>query len=80
MRPVVDSADRTYTITVVHGEPGMSLIVDGTVLTRLQTGDRIEITRAPAVFRTITPPRHSYYRTLREKLGWSGRFDAKKKG
>ncbi len=79
MRPVVDSAERKYTITVVHGEPGMSLIVDGTVLTRLQTGDQIEITRASAIFRTITPPRHSYYRTLREKLGWSGQFDAKKK-
>ena len=25
-------------------------------------------------FKLVAAPGHSYYRTLREKLGWSGRF------
>ncbi|MDO4558133.1 MAG: NAD(+)/NADH kinase [Planctomycetia bacterium] len=78
MRPVVDSAERRYVITVIQADPGTSVVVDGVVLTPLSAGDRIEITRSERCFRTIMPPRHSYYQTLREKLGWSGRFAARR--
>ena len=90
MRPVVDSAEREYVISVVK-DAGMnvfvdgglldartSVVVDGEVVARIGEGDRVEVTRAPYRFRTVTPPGHSYYRTLRAKLGWSGRFDTKK--
>ena len=78
MRSVVDSASRRYVISVIQADPGTSVVVDGSVLTQVAPGDRIEITRSEWSFRTVMPPRHSYYRTLREKLGWGGRMVPRK--
>ena len=38
----------------------------------IREGDRVRVQRADARFKLVTVPGHSYYRTLREKLGWSG--------
>ena len=73
-RPVVDSADRVYELEVVQPYPDTSVVVDGRVLGRLEPGDRVRIRRASVSFKLVAAPGHSYYRTLREKLGWSGRF------
>ncbi len=73
-RPVVDSADRIYELMVVNPRPETSVVVDGRVCCTLQPGDRIRIQRAEARFKLVSAAGHSYYRTLREKLGWSGRF------
>jgi NAD+ kinase len=73
-RPVVDSADRIYELMVVNPRPETSVVVDGRVCCTLQPGDRIRIQRAAARFKLVSAAGHSYYRTLREKLGWSGRF------
>ena len=51
-----------------------SAVVDGRVLCRLVSGDRIRVTRAPVRFKLVAPHGHSYYRTLREKLNWGGQF------
>jgi NAD+ kinase len=73
-RPVVDSADRVFDLVVPHpvGKPG--LVIDGRVIGTLEPGDRIRIEKSANSFQLIASPQHSYYRTLREKLGWSGRF------
>lgn len=77
-RPVVDSADRVYEMSVASPSPGTSAVVDGRALRVLEEGDRVRVERAAASFKLIAAPGHSYYRTLREKLGWGGRLSAKK--
>ncbi len=73
-RPVVDAADRKYELVIPRPESGSSVVVDGRVLAVLAPGDRVCIQRAEQQFRLIKAPGHSYYRTLREKLGWGGRL------
>ena len=46
--------------------------VDGRVLCRLQPGDRVRVGRAEPTFKLVEIAGRSYYRTLREKLGWGG--------
>jgi NAD+ kinase len=72
-RPVVDSADRVYELSVARPNEGTSVVVDGQVLCRLQSQDRVRIVRAAPRFKLVEVAGHGYYRTLREKLGWGGR-------
>ena len=78
-RPVVDSAERVFELGVTKPYETTSVIVDGRVLCALQPGDRVRIQKAGVDFKLIVAPGHSYYRTLREKLGWSGRLKFEKK-
>jgi len=73
-RPVVDSADRVYELVLAKSEAGTAVIVDGRVLCPLELNDRVQVTKAEVRFKMVAVPQHSYYRTLREKLGWGGRF------
>jgi NAD+ kinase len=73
-RPVVDTADRVYELEVVEPNPGTTAVVDGRVFSGLQRGDRIRIEASPARFKLVSGKGHSYYRTLRDKLGWGGQF------
>ncbi len=73
-RPVVDSAERVYEMSVPHPVDGTSVVVDGYVMKTLRPGDRVRIQRAPVRVQLVAAPGHSYYRTLREKLGWGGRW------
>jgi len=73
-RPVVDSADRIYELVVPKPKPANSVVLDGRVLCTLRPGDRVRVQRAPVQFQLVAAPGHTYYRTLREKLGWGGRL------
>lgn len=73
-RPVVDSAERIYELEVTRPNPGTTVVVDGFVVSRLEAYDRVQIERAKPRFKLVEVPGHSYYRTLREKLGWGGRL------
>ena len=73
-RPVVDSADRVYEMVVANPTERTSVVVDGHVLCELEPGDRVRVERAKPQFKLIAVAGHSYYRTLREKLGWGGRL------
>jgi NAD+ kinase len=79
-RPVVDSANRIYEMKVADPQPGTSVVVDGRVLCTLQAGDRVRVEQSAARFKLVAAPGHSYYRTLREKLGWGGRLKLGKGG
>jgi NAD+ kinase len=72
VRPVVDRADRVYEAVVQQPHASASVVVDGTVVCGLQTSDRVRVQRAEPQFRTVEVGGQSYYRTLREKLGWRG--------
>lgn len=74
MRPVVDSAERTYELVVPAPNEGTHVVVDGRDMGVLMPGDRVRVRRAEPCCLLIAAPGHSYYGTLRDKLGWSGRF------
>jgi len=76
-RPVVDSAERVYEMVVPEPHAGTTIVTDGRVVCQAEPGDRVRVERSEARFKLVALPGHSYYRTLREKLGWSGRLNMK---
>jgi NAD+ kinase len=74
MRPLVDSAERTYELKVPAATTDPHVVVDGRDCGVLETTDRLQIRRAEPRCKLMEAPGHSYYRTLRHKLGWSGSF------
>jgi NAD+ kinase len=74
VRPVVDDADRIYELVVQRPLAATSVVVDGQLLCVLEAHDRVRVQRAEMTFQLVEVRGHSYYRTLREKLGWSGRL------
>jgi NAD+ kinase len=72
VRPVVDTADRVYEVVVPQPSEGTTVVVDGRPLWRLTASDRIRVVRAEPKFKLIEARGQSYYRTLRDKLGWAG--------
>lgn len=76
-RPVVDSAERSYELVVTRPNERTCAVVDGRVLHELAANDRVRVVRARPRFQLVQVSGHTYYRTLREKLGWSGRLNAK---
>ena len=79
VRPVVDTADRVYEIVVSKPNASTCVVLDGQQLSKLTEQHRVRIARADSVFELIQVEGNSYYGTLREKLGWSGKFDAVEK-
>jgi NAD+ kinase len=73
-RPVIESADRAIELAVPEPLEGTSLVVDGRVLGTIQADDRIKIVRSKARFQMVEVRGHTYYRTLHDKLGWSGQI------
>jgi NAD+ kinase len=71
-RPLVDSADCVYTLSLPDIPEGTTLIIDGQIKQPLVSGDVIRIRRASVTFQLARVPQHSYYGTLHRKLGWSG--------
>jgi len=71
-RPLVDSADCTFTLTAPDAPEGTTLVIDGQIKLPLAAADRIDIRRAPVMFQTAKLPGSSYYATLHRKLGWGG--------
>jgi NAD+ kinase len=70
--PLVDSADKTYTIAVRRLSPvaTLYLVVDGQEQGLVTCEHRVVVRRAPVAFQLVKVPGHSYYRTLRDKLRW----------
>lgn len=73
-RPVVDSADRVYEMVISDAREQTPVILDGHVLCTVAPGDRVRVQRADVQFKLVAAPGHSYYHTLRDKLGWGGRL------
>jgi NAD+ kinase len=69
-RPVVDSADKVYTIAITRADPHAILIIDGQDQIHLQVGQSVTVRRAPVTFKLVKLPGHSFYQTLRDKLHW----------
>jgi NAD+ kinase len=69
-RPVVDSADKTYTVTVRSSEPETSLVIDGQDVLTIPPDQPVTFRRAPVSFGLVKVTGRSYYQTLRDKLRW----------
>lgn len=74
VRPVVDRADRRYELVARTQNESTSAVLDGQVVSALDSNARVYVQKAEPVFRLIEVKGQSYYRTLREKLGWRGDF------
>jgi len=72
VRPVVDTADRVYEVVVPQPGEGTTVVVDGRPLWKLAANDRVRVVRAEPTFKLLECRGQSYYRTLRDKLGWAG--------
>jgi NAD+ kinase len=69
-RPVVDSADKAYTIGIRRASGDAAVVVDGQELIPVTVGQEIKVRRAPVQFALVKVPGRSYYQTLRDKLHW----------
>jgi NAD+ kinase len=78
-RPLVESAHKTFEMVPLGDGTATILVIDGQVQVPLQTGDRVTIRRGKMPFPMIRLPGHSFYRTLRDKLGW-GSFPSGDRG
>lgn len=77
-RPLVDSADTQFELTVTEPNESTSIVVDGRILGALKAGDRVRVQRASVSFRMLRVPGQNDYRTLREKLGWGGSLEPRR--
>jgi NAD+ kinase len=68
-RPVVDSANKVYTVAVRRAA-GAVLIIDGQEILPVTENDRVTLRKAPVSFQLVKVPGRSYYQTLRDKLRW----------
>ena len=75
VRPIVDSAERTYAMTVSDTAEGVMLVIDGQINRPITASDRVVVRRAESTFKLVRFPGHSYYGTLHRKLGWRGQLD-----
>ncbi len=72
VRPVVDSAERVYELVAADPNESACVVLDGQIVSKLQAGDRVRVSRAKSIFQLIEVSGNNYYGTLREKLGWGG--------
>lgn len=69
-RPVVDSADKEYIITLGPRSEAAALIIDGQESVTFAAGQQVTIRRAGVAFERVKVPGRGFYQTLREKLSW----------
>lgn len=75
VRPIVDSSDRIFRLSVKDAPPGVMLVIDGQIRRPFHANDFIEVRSAEQTLKLIRLPGHSYYGTLHRKLGWQGQLD-----
>lgn len=69
-RPVVESADRTYTVVMAGRSQGAALVLDGQEMIHLTPQDRVTVRKAPVRFQLVRVLGRGFYQTLRDKLNW----------
>jgi NAD+ kinase len=69
-RPLVDSTHKVYEMVPLGEGIATVLVIDGQVQVPVGCGDRVVVRRGQTPFPMVRLPGHSFYRTLRDKLGW----------
>ncbi|MEI7702895.1 MAG: NAD(+)/NADH kinase, partial [Planctomycetia bacterium] len=75
VRPIVDSASRTFRLSVKEAPAGVMVVIDGQISRPMQRNDYVTVRRAEQTLKLVRLPGHSYYGTLHRKLGWHGQLD-----
>ena len=70
MRPIVVRPEEVISVTVVRGNPGTTISVDGQVNSSLCDGDIIEVRRAEVSAKIFSHPGRPFFQTLTDKLHW----------
>ncbi|EKO3565197.1 NAD(+) kinase [Vibrio metschnikovii] len=74
-RPLVVDGNRRIKLVVSPDNRGIQEVsCDGQVSLPVSPGDEVHIYQSPNVLRLIHPKDYSYYRVLRNKLGWSSKL------
>lgn len=71
-RSVIVDLDSTVVVRVTTSKLQTHLTADGQVAVQLRVGDEVAIRRAPEDVRLLRLGGSSFFRTLRQKLHWSG--------
>ncbi len=71
-RPIVVGPNATVEVLMRSAEEGARIHSDSHSHFDLDEWDKVVIRRSPQTVRLLHSSNHSYYRMLREKLGWSG--------
>jgi NAD+ kinase len=71
-RSVIAGEHSTIRCQVAAAAGELLLTVDGQVQLRMLVGDEVEVRQSARTVQLVTPPGHSYFEVLREKLKWSG--------
>ena len=69
-RPIVESAEKTFSIRLGKGTEHALVVVDGQATAEIAPSDRIVVHKAAVKFQLVKVPGHSYYQTLHDKLRW----------
>ncbi|HEV3236371.1 MAG TPA: NAD(+)/NADH kinase [Gemmataceae bacterium] len=69
-RPLVESSEKEFSITLRHEAPNATLIIDGQETLNLGIDQKVIVRKAPVQFGLVKVAGHSYYKTLRDKLRW----------
>lgn len=76
-RPLIDSAECTYTLTAPDAPEGTTLVIDGQIRIPIGPHHRVDVRRASVNFQKVEAPGNSYYATLHRKLGWGGQTQSR---
>jgi NAD+ kinase len=72
IRPLVISQEEKVRILVKSDHNDIKLTVDGQESFSLNSGQKIEIEKAPYSLKLVKPEKKSFYEILRKKLNWGG--------
>jgi NAD+ kinase len=69
-RPLVDGTHKLLELRPEAPDGAIHMVIDGQVQLPIADGDRLAVRRGAVPFPMVRLPGHSFYRTLRDKLGW----------
>lgn len=70
-RPLVDSAERSFGISLHPGSHLAVVSIDGQIRLPISPEHQVTVRKAQVKFRRVRVPNHSYFSTLRKKLHWA---------
>lgn len=73
-RPIVLTPEGEIRIQYVSDHEPIKVFFDGCESFTLKSGEMFTIARSSRSFKVVMMPSYDYFRTLRTKLGWSGRL------
>lgn len=72
-RPIVVNAQCDVWLRMVRANEGTTLMIDGQVSVKLETGDQVLIRRHPQTLQLIHNPDLNYWQMLAKKMQWAAR-------